>query len=1054
VKEVLKEPSLLFTILFLIAFFAYYLNFSHQDRRNQWLSPLLFTLVIIVLTVFYLIGHVALPTDISLLDNTAKQIVNWLDQKSVRYEQIFSALLGVALIIEMYLIYVLDKTKLTRAEKVFNLILVLVAFFMLAKIENPEIKFVLSILFLYLVVKAAIMIMITVFQKLLPEYFMELTKEFAVLFYRGENCDQIDNKYISIRDYLLFVAIGIYLLLYVAIVGEFFFVIHSFGHFNVFALIIIFEFALYLGASFESVKTQIKNLSRPLSKGSVDLKQLCKTYRERFEKGDKFLLHQEILSVAEQTDKTAQLPQEIQALKDHYASIYSEGRFEYFQAFANLYESFDKESINLIIKNTFPYQYESYLSIFLEYLVKKEKNILIVFNGEEEQQRAKKKLKKIFHSHLLSVDPIQALTHKGGDRLKYAIIADTSYEINRHFHATNSLQDIDLVILLDLDATLHQQIIQTRLLLYKFVDAHCKPPSILAFSRVSSPLEVGFNQQFGIYSGETKEIKVGDGEKELLLLSFKQENRAMVHTLETVDLAHPIEDIIALASIALQKETLLSSVHLASDFMDIKNDIELLADGMRYGVALSQKIIAVDGHCFDPLEEEDVLFIVSDQWNLIKTVQKWQSYVKAQQLLLITLSPRYLLREYLAKNIQFFLKKPYIKDLILHGALEEKQVAYLLYRRLEGGYVDKQSIARGLGIKESEVSKFEIAHFLNQHLDIMLDKDNFTFEDRDIFEEREFQKVRYYKIINIDASQILSSNRYGLTSHNTGEVVQDITIDEDDIYTKYLPHQIHLFANTAYRVQHIDQNFKRMQLVSIKGEEITHDKVPKAYTLTLQKSHHAMQSEQIGNYRLIKKELLGTVAMRIERYYRYYKEGKETIQELDRPLQKEFTKTNIMQVDIVSLNTESTFSDTLRFSLTLLCNEVLCTIFPEHHHLVEIVTKYSDPDYDTLYLSKASICFETREDTITLYLLELTQMDMGLNKTLLEYFEKILQVVDDYLAWIAENQQEENFLSTMTFEGESLASKVELEPVKELLYGLLNNKNEISEQRKRGIDDG
>jgi hypothetical protein len=839
------------------------------------------------------------------------------------------------------------------------------------------------------------------------------------------------------------------IILYILIILDFNYEWKITGLFLVFSTIILFESALYLSAPFAQYEEVDITVGEDIRDERIRLESLFKEYVQIFKESEKLFFRKKIdfdFKVEKKIEPIVDsFMNDTKELYSNYKKANREFKVGYFQAFDYLLKSFDEENIKVIVKNSFAYQHEPYLVQFIEYLLGKEKNILFIFNTEQERDLIKEHQKKIFNSDLFLFEDMLSLHGKTKDELKHAIIADTTDNLNRYFHKVDNLQHINLIIILDLDTTLDKYVTQTNLLLYKIKDFNSEQPSILGFSKSSSLLESSFHNQFPIVGSNIEEIKIEQTKDRIYMLGFKSEFEPVKQTFgKHIPSATHIEDITALSWLALKKH--VKSIKLSSSgFVDMENDVGLFKSALA-GSDVGRRTSYLDiykNHYLKNLTKKDKLFILDDRYNLAYTVQKWLSYTLANEIFLIIVSPRYLLREYIGSNIEFFMEQAYIKDFLLYGTLEEKKIAYLLYRRLKGGFTNRESVARSLNKRAKEITKFDIIEFLNKLLDLSLDEDNIEFEDRDIFENGKFKTIRHYQIaIEEGTTASIDSQPYRVVAHGDGTPL-GIDIHEEDIYTRYFPKQIHLFDDKIYRIENIERG--EIRVVSTIGEEIPQYRAKKSFVMKIDESKQ-IESKGLDGYKIVYYEHFGSFNFSVNRYYEYFAQGGPTYQDI--LVRKEFNRQSFFQIDIIR---NDSFDESTRFAFVCLLNELLYTLFPNNYHLVDIMTQYSNSEYDSLYFPDLRIengdeRFD--EKTLSLYIVESTEIDMGLHKTFIDNFLKMILIIDDFLVWLQENQ-EKNFLEDIKLEGISLMSKLgDISSIKEITFELLGRNNNIAKDRK------
>jgi len=1064
-------------IFILVGVTAYTTNLSLEKRHHQWFIPTFIAFIFMVIIPFYLMGYNGVVTGVSLIDGTSKLATMLFDQKSIEIKNIYFLSIVVILLHTLFLNFLKHQESNPMVKKMstilswvaigslfllfatrdFHLPIALLDTLLNGTIEvDPRLLFLIA----YIYGKYLLLMMVESL-KVVPMY-KNLSEAFPFYQWIDDEQMQLRNRYVPI-GYYLFLSSAI---LYAIVMFDVSYHWELTGLFLIFGIAIIFELSIYLSAPFAQYNSQEIATQAPPQDSSDDLRILFQEYSNQFENQKKLFNKTLLIEGSTKQQKVTRsliesLSADTQSLYQSYKSRYSKVKEEYFEAFDHILNSFDEEkkdqNANVLVKNSFAYEYEPYLAHFLHYLLEKEKNTLFIFNTPQEQELTLKYLPKIFNSSLLSIKTMLDISHKreGEDDLKYTVIADTAKRLNEAFFY-EELKHISLIVILHLDSTLDKYVIQTNLLLDKIFDYAAQKPSILAFSQSSSELSSSFHNQFPIVGSSITQVTVEQSKNKVYTRFFNAEGRLVKHKY-TKNISGPdrISDLSALTLLALQRHVKLIKISSAG-FIDIEDDLQRFQDGLilnhnskDIGKTIYQHIEVYYPHYLQPLSSQDKLFYIDDRYNLASTMQKWASYTLAPEVFFIIVSPRYLLREYIRHYINFFVDSAYITDFILYGTLEDKMKAYILFQRLQSTYTSQYHIARTLNKRGEEITKFDIIEFLNRLLDLSLDEANILFKDHDIFENDEFRRVRNYKISIIDSMDSIDSKPYQLVAQNDGTHF-DIEIGEVDIYTKYLPHQIHIFGNKMYKIDEIDDH--KIRVIAQNNDEIPQYRIKKEFFIRLEESKEllsqAIEYGKASHLQVTHLEHFGGLHVDTQGYHQYYAEGSSSYQKVSP--KKSFSKGSIFQIDI---RREEGFSDAIRFGFVALLNEILYTLFPNSHHLVDIMTHYLDEDYDTMYFPKLTLQhpkISVDPKRLSLFIVESTELNIGLHKTFLDNFNKILEIIDDYLVWLIKNESEDTFVKDIKLGGVSIYDKFgkELEDLQKSTLALLRGTNDLRENRK------
>ena len=161
---------------------------------------------------------------------------------------------------------------------------------------------------------------------------------------------------------------------------------------------------------------------------------------------------------------------------------------------------------------------------------------------------------------------------------------------------------------------------------------------------------------------------------------------------------------------------------------------------------------------------------------------------------------------------------------------------------------------------------------------------------------------------------------------------------------------------------------------------------------------------------------------------------------------RDYHHKQILKLDFSAFS--DAFSDTIRNTLTVLMNEVFVTLFAENHHFISAVTP---GNYDIPKTYGLEIGDGANEKCI--YIIEDSQLDIGLLVTVERNLNRILQIISDYLSWNDDKILESIKLSEKSAQDE--AEKAAEEQTAELDEAAESDKDGSSKKKsfiKRVID--
>jgi len=481
-------------------------------------------------------------------------------------------------------------------------------------------------------------------------------------------------------------------------------------------------------------------------------------------------------------------------------------------------------------------------------------------------------------------------------------------------------------------------------------------------------------------------------------------------------------------------------------------------------------------------EENNFIFIRDDSHNLASTIVCSLSLGK-KNLFVHSVSPSYMLRDYFADNIEYFVKSPLFQIAPCVSRMPVSVAYPLLFRMVLFKLPEEEILNEIRDIFPTEtfveeslpklfLEVFGIDIIKEGYLEIesrcelqnnkLVEKKYFGLSKR-IKENARLKWLRFYKISD-DSQNLLALIRY------------------DHLYQTYLPDQIHSFNGKPYQIRAIDEEmetvrvtfqnpdceniFRTKNLVSLK--ELKEIRFPDVQYIDVTRHDWRIRLELCE----------ADFVISTSGYYSFPKgvDLSEDASEFNRfqdPITREYEpgRALIFTVATKDKNANGFQCDNISLTMTLLLNEMWCSVFPETYRFLIACCPYKitglnhdqNPissiipvfDYDDKYVPGES--FEGYKSMVTVYLFEDSHLDMGLLQAFFENWHQFMELLDDYLAWLTEDipgvsgtsrKNIDDKCRYLKFGFPSMLSFIDLENTKKVLEGILMGENRLSRNRK------
>ena len=497
-------------------------------------------------------------------------------------------------------------------------------------------------------------------------------------------------------------------------------------------------------------------------------------------------------------------------------------------------------------------------------------------------------------------------------------------------------------------------------------------------------------------------------------------------------------------------------------------------------------------------DKRNLLYIYDKNQNFPVLLNKYSS-LGEQEVFLNIVTPVYLLRDYFVDNIEYFINSPiygytpkvesdkfkvasYLKEVLTNEKLnisEDDIRAELLTIQTKIGNIEEELVKLFEDIYSVDILKNDYLTVINKQI--------YNLENRR-FEEKKFFKLN--RAIN-ESSYFQWFENYEVI--DTGKTVYRL-IPLEHIYQNYLPEQIHYFNGKSFKVDKIDKLNKRINISPTENDKfIIYRNKDVIDLLAVDKGENPIYSQKgSASYNIIKKVSKIDCEIKTLGYFEFLDDISMTNQSYSyRDLEntefyiREYKKSKMLTLSIEKKDGNIEKCDKIAVTLTVILNEMFKSLFPGNNKYLKLFPMvaenffadgideifkvgYKAPEVLSQILPAMvtvekgnynDILEEKQNNKLSIYLLEDSHKDMGLLQAVQDNFEKILELVQDYLNWLNEDNSPEKGWSKNKFSMEEkksylkyglneLSEYISLNETREFLNEILGT-NEYTSARKR-----
>jgi len=442
------------------------------------------------------------------------------------------------------------------------------------------------------------------------------------------------------------------------------------------------------------------------------------------------------------------------------------------------------------------------------------------------------------------------------------------------------------------------------------------------------------------------------------------------------------------------------------------------------GMRLNDHYVTEDRNWRVPVENTAFLMVRDNENNIIKAIDGWRARGRESCFVHI-IAPPYMLRDYLAANLEFFYQSDQFVSPWVPAVLESRPIAaYLLFKRLQKNYLEEADVAliiKDVGLSGYATTLEGLIKLLEETFGDYYDfGGHLEVRTREKFDlnSRRYHKVIEYRLLAMEMFNIVPEWFETWTVQDeTGQTLSTIAADRVNKY--YLPGQFHAFAGKLYRIEHFDTV---MKTVNVSFVDPTTGTRPKIYRhkrlIRVEALNEAVSSSRqvIGQWGVARTIRRADLEVTVEGYYGFERgidlsETAHTYYDLKNSevIERKYSSGRLLEIAI-SRNDGQVFNQGggTGFTMAVLISELLCSLFPTGYPLLTVSAalpaEVTSPDNSSELLGIFPVFqgldLQYSENAITLYLFEDSNVELGVLEVFSQRWADAIRILEDYLAWL------------------------------------------------------
>ena len=402
-----------------------------------------------------------------------------------------------------------------------------------------------------------------------------------------------------------------------------------------------------------------------------------------------------------------------------------------------------------------------------------------------------------------------------------------------------------------------------------------------------------------------------------------------------------------------------------------------------------------------PLAENAFLVVEDEFQNIFEMIRLFSTRAK-QQGFINVISENYLLRDYMFQNAQTFISDPKaVPTIVADYARTERNTVLKLLMRMAGEQVPEEDIAEALMVSgisfESPVDTFK--ELIRKHCNI--DEINFRVSFREVLLEDGFrtETKKFYAVEEETETAEFArglKNAYYIAEDEEGEKYYIGAKLYGHVFQSLIPGQFLTYGGKYYEVESITPHSG--VVVRRAADHITGRKYYR------QIRHIALSGwcddinvggqKTLGDIRLIRGYCQVDVHtdgyLEMSSYNDLNTARHIHVSGIPR---RSYRNKLVMKIIFPGA------SDRIRYTICLLMNEIFRTTYPDAYPYICAVTQLHSGEQVPEHLKYAMYTLESDEDDAGIYIVEDSEIDLGLTASVERNLERYLEIIAEVLAW-------------------------------------------------------
>ena len=681
---------------------------------------------------------------------------------------------------------------------------------------------------------------------------------------------------------------------------------------------------------------------------------------------------------------------------------------------------------NVVFSNAFDMHYGLYLKVLFDHAYFHNRRVAVLVLDDEERE-------KTLHwiDDLINAEVYSALTHKTFDyhlRAHHILvdsIENLLYDDDLHRH----YDGFGYIVVLDIKNFIRKHHIYLNAFLNIYASSGSTKKKIIGFSNLPNAIETGFNNIFIQNSERTSEVKVKQNNiDQFYALVFQAEGKKSFQEYIGINQGHHIGNEVPLAYFAWERG--INPIVISSEVSSIEEEIEALEASVAQRLFLNNDIQNVQRRFFYPLSKAHKLFVVDDANNLYQSIIKWKNYAVSKEMMIVVSSSCYLLRDYFASNFNLIMdESEWFMERFPKGKLSHRERVYLLLAKLSFMPVARDEIVLPNG---ALVSKENISRLFFEYLGVTIEPTTIHASFQTMFDGKTYQEKLFYTV-PYNRYDTVNPYQFYYTFENVHQEPLGICL-EDDIYHKYIEGMEIVLQGMVYKILKIDKSTRKIDIESRRTVQTSMYDVKKEITILRhgQTDETIVQDCQIGTVHY--KANVITLGYRCD-FVAFKRRCDAHKVNKTKNLSVAYRNRETLRIEYRAQ--ESLFNDKMRLAMEYLFYGILQSIFPDMHHLlsVRIVTEENREIFTPISES-------TDSKTIVIYIFETGKLDYHLLSTIMEYYDDILMLMQDFIVW---SKASNTPMRTIGFY--DMIEDMDFDSLNEFIGMILGGRNSITQSR-------